>query len=98
MQKKTVSYFFLIIFTLFITAPTVISMIEKSFDTSVFYSVNEEENKCNETLKNLELKLSDTEKIAVVFFEIEKESNNPSYLKNYTQYDSECISPPPEQV
>ena len=96
MHKKTVSYFFLIFFTLFIMAPTIVSVIEKSCDVSIFYSVNEEEDKGNETLKNLELKLSDTAKVTISFFELEKEKSYHSYIKNYTQLDLECTSLPPE--
>lgn len=83
---------------MFLAAPTVISVIEKSFDTSVFYSVNEEENKCNETLKIFELKLHDIDRYGISFFELEKEKAYNTYQKNYTQYDSECISPPPEGI
>jgi len=96
MQKKTVSYFFLILFTLFIAAPTVISVVEKSIDTSVFYSVNEEENKVNETLKIFEVKLSDAEKFGISIFDLEKEKSDNSYSKNYTPNDLECDSPPPK--
>ena len=96
MHKKTVSYFFLILFTLFIAAPTIISVIEKSFDTSIFYSVNEEENKVNETLKTLEIKLTDHYKYCISFFDLEKEKSYTSYLKNYTPHYLECLSPPPE--
>ncbi len=96
MQKRTISYFFLILFTVFIAAPTVISVIEKSFDTSIFYSVNEEENKVNETLKVFEVKLSDHEKFCLSIFDLEKEKSYTSYIKNYTPHHLECLSPPPE--
>ncbi|MCK7589328.1 hypothetical protein M0G43_01955 [Subsaxibacter sp. CAU 1640] len=96
MQKRTISYFFLILFTLFIAAPTVISVVEKSFDTSIFYSVNEEENKINETLKVFEVKLSDHEKFCISISDLEKEKSYIFCIKNYTSKDLECLSPPPE--
>ena len=96
MHKRTISYFFLVLFTLFIAAPTVISVVEKSFDTSIFYSVNEEENKTNETLKVFEVKFSDHEKFCVSVLDFEKEKSYISYIKNYTSNDLECLSPPPE--
>ena len=96
MQKRTVSYFFLILFTLFIATPTVISVIEKSFDTSIFYSVSEEENKVNETLKTFEVKLSEHYKYDLSFLDLEKEKSYNSYIKDYTPHDLECLSPPPE--
>ncbi len=95
MYKQTISYFFLILFTVFISAPTVISVIEKSFDTSIFFSVNEEENKVNET-KTLEVKLSDIQKFGISIFYLEKEKSYTTYIKNYTPHHLECFSPPPE--
>lgn len=81
---------------MFISAPTVISVIEKSYDTSIFFSVNEEENKVNETLKTLEVKLSDIQKFGISIFDLEKEKSYSSYIKNYTPHELECLSPPPE--
>lgn len=81
---------------MFIMAPTVIPAIEKSFDTSIFFGANEEENKVNETFKNLEVKLDENDKFGVFVFDIEKEKLYTSYLNNYSQHDIECISPPPE--
>lgn len=80
----------------FISAPTMISVIEKSFDTSVFFSVNEEENKGNETLKTFVVKLSSNDKLGISIFELEKEKSYSSYLKKYTSSIIECVSPPPE--
>lgn len=96
MPKKTVSYFFIILFTLFLAAPTVISVIQKSFDTSVFYSITEEENKVNETLKVFEVKLIEHERFGLCVFDLEKEKSYNSYIKNYISNDMECFSPPPE--
>ena len=60
---------------MFISAPTVISVIEKSFDTSVFFSVTEEENKVNETLKTFEAKLNDNDRFGLSIFDLEKEKS-----------------------
>lgn len=96
MQKKTVSLLFLILFTAFLSAPTLISVIEKSFDTSVFYSVNEEENKANETVKIFEVKILENANSHMSLINSEKEKSYSSYLKNYTPFAIECFSPPPE--
>lgn len=98
MHKQNISVFFLILFTVFISAPTMISVIEKSFDTSVFFSVNEEENKSNETLKTFVIKLPCTDKYTISLIELEKEKSYSSYLKKYTSSIIECISPPPEVI
>ena len=77
-------------------APTVISVVEKSFDTSIFYSVSEEENKINETLKVFEAKLFENDKFTFSVLDRENEKSYISYIKNYTSKDLECLSPPPE--
>ncbi len=97
MHKQNISFFFIVVFTLFISAPTVISVMEKSFDISVFFSVNEEENKGNEILKTFVVKLPCTDKYGISLIELEKEKSYSSYLKKYTSSIIECISPPPEE-
>lgn len=96
MPKKAVSIFFITLFTLFISAPTVISLVEKSFDTSVFFNINEEENNSSETVKIFEVKLLGNQQYYLSLLDLEKEKSYTSYLKNYTPYVTECVSPPPE--
>jgi hypothetical protein len=40
---RTVTHLFLILFVSFLAAPTIVSVINKSCDTSYFYSISEEE-------------------------------------------------------
>lgn len=98
MSKRLVSNFFLFIFTVFIAAPTVISVVEQSYDVSIFFNVNEEENKVNETIKLFEIKLNETDKFQFSFLDIEKEKTYASYLKTYAPSTIECTSPPPEYI
>ncbi len=98
MPKARISIFFSLIFTMFIVAPTIISVIEDAYDLSIFYSLNEEENKeQNEISKKLEIKFLDNLGIASVFWDFEENSLFNLYLKNYTPLSLECASPPPEQ-
>ncbi|MGJ8591658.1 MAG: hypothetical protein ACSHXF_03875 [Aquaticitalea sp.] len=96
MQKKLISIFFLLLFTFLVSAPTVLTMVENSCDASIFYSVNEEENKVNETLKIFEIKLLDTDQFDSASLDLEKEKSYSAYIKNYTPSTIECFSPPPE--
>lgn len=98
MSKRLVSNFFLFIFTVFIAAPTVISIVEQTYDVSIFFSVTEEENKVNETVKLFEVKLNDADKFHFAFLDFEKEKTYASYLKTYAASTIECISPPPEFI
>lgn len=98
MPKARISIFFSIIFTMFIVAPTVISAIEDNYDLSIFYSVNEEENKeQNEISKKLEVKFVENLGLASVFWDFNEKNSFNFYLKNYTPLTLECTSPPPEQ-
>ena len=45
MSRKLSSIFLTLIFVAFISAPTIISLVDDSIDTSIFYSVTEEEEK-----------------------------------------------------
>lgn len=97
MRKKAISIFFLFSFTVFMVAPTVMSVLDSSYDISYFYSLNEEENKSNETLKKFEFEVFDLERYLITSFKSNEESHSGYYLKNYTTLSLECLSPPPEQ-
>jgi len=43
MYKKTIAFFFTVLFMALIMAPTVILVLDESIDTSIFYSITEEE-------------------------------------------------------
>lgn len=76
------------------TAPT-LSIFSESVDSSIFYSLNEEDTSTNENLKVF--KVHNTESSAhLAFLDSEKKNLNTSYLTLYTPYVTECISPPPE--
>lgn len=49
---KLIARFFLFLFIAFLSTPTIIKLIEKSTDTSMFYSMSEEEHAKKE-VKNL---------------------------------------------
>ena len=56
-MKKKIAIVFTIIFTLFIVSPTVLSVVEDSFDISILFNVGEEENNQNEISKNFDIKI-----------------------------------------
>jgi hypothetical protein len=81
---------------LFLLAPTVISMIEKNHDVSVFFDVNEEENKESESSKNLEIVVVHTENYKHLLLFSNSSKNKFYYNTSHYQFHTECISPPPE--
>ena len=82
------------LFMLFLVTPTIVGCIKKSCDTSVFYSMSEEEQVHNE-LKEVkaELKLS-----TVDFFKISKMTSSLIISENQLKHDKvtpAIFSPPP---
>lgn len=77
--------------------PTVLSVLDSSYNISYFYSLNEEENKSNETLKKFEFEVFDLDKYLIAEFKSDKDHHLSYYLKHYTTLSIESVSPPPEQ-
>ena len=96
MQRNIVSILFLFNFLIFLSAPTVISIVDDGLDVSVFFSLAEEEehgsckvkpvkdiileNQTNESFVSLK------EKVAFLSY----------YLKNYSKPYINLVSPPPK--
>ena len=86
---------FLILFITFLSTPPIISLIEKSTDTSYFYSDSEEEqvHKVIKTDFHLELDYN--------FNEFPKLTSSLIHSQNLSKHDniaSTIFIPPPEQV
>jgi len=97
MIKRILSFMFSVLFLLFLALPTVISMIDKTADVSVFYSTNEEEEK-NGQEKDIEKNL-----LVNQILKDELEGNQDLqkktlsyFLRAYRIPYINLISPPPE--
>lgn len=77
-----------------IAAPTTIMLIEKSYDVSVFFSINEEEN-THEVTKKVHVNLVENSFLDK-FFELKKKTQYGSLPENYLNLALENNSPPPE--
>lgn len=97
MNKKIISYLLIALFTAFMTAPT-LSIMSKTIDSSIFYSLNEEDTSSNENLKVFRMHGIENAAVNAVVLYSENKDLNTSYLTLYTPYVTECISPPPESV
>ncbi|MCF8273917.1 MAG: hypothetical protein K9I95_08795 [Flavobacteriaceae bacterium] len=92
MSRYISSIFLTLIFVAFISAPTIISMVDDSFDTSIFYSVTEEEEK----IGHIKVLLN-THASSEVDFSLLKTLNTKEYFfKKYSKPHLNLISPPPE--
>lgn len=97
MKKKIVTFFLITLFTAFMAAPT-LSIFSDSIDSSIFYSLNEEDTSTNENLKVFKVHSAESNLTHLAVFDSEEQSLNTAYLALYTPYVTECISPPPELV
>ncbi|MCB0460714.1 MAG: hypothetical protein KDC74_11980 [Flavobacteriaceae bacterium] len=96
MQKRLVSIFFISIFTIFLALPLTICIVEKDYNISAFFNVNEEEHSKNGLEKIIELKLISSDKFNFSSLQTEKEKRYCNYNNNYSEFYIECFSPPPE--
>jgi len=92
MSRKLSSIFLTLIFVAFISAPTIISLVDDSIDTSIFYSVTEEEEK----ICHIKLLLNDQSTNVVDFALINVENNKEYCFKKYSKPHLNLVSPPPE--
>ena len=78
-----------------IVAPTVIVILDDSIDTSVFYSLTEEEE--HSSVKKLVSPYSLQSNDVLTNFKLKKLSFFSYQFKNYPKPHLNLISPPPEQ-
>jgi hypothetical protein len=91
MSRSIGSIFLSLIFVVFLTAPTVISIIDDSHDMSVIYSFAEEEKICEVKI------LMNVHSLKEVDFSLIKTLNNKEYyFKKYSRPHLNLVSPPPE--
>ena len=86
---------FIFVFFVFLSTPTIVSLIEKATDTSCFYSMNEEEVSQKEIKSEFIVDYSYPE---IIFF-IQKKSKIHSVNDlRHDSISSKIFIPPPEQV
>jgi hypothetical protein len=96
MTKNTIAIFFTFIFMALILVPSVIIAIDDSFDTSIFYSISDEEEKGKEISKNIEVVFSRINHTEINLESEALKSYLGYYFKNYPKPHLNLISPPPK--
>ena len=96
MIKTTIALFFTTLFMALILAPTVIVVLDDSIDTSIFYSVTEEEENCKS--KNLISPFSLQNHDFSTDFKLKTHLVFSYHFKNYPKPHLNLISPPPEYI
>jgi hypothetical protein len=87
----------LILFVAFLSTPTIVTLIQKSTDTSLFYSFAEEE--IHKELK--EVKAEVKQHFDYPFLNLQIKKNTAIISENLSRHDnvaSEIFSPPPELI
>ena len=90
---RPVTYIILFLFITFLATPTIVSVINKSCDTSNFYSMSEEEL-THKAVNDFKLQVDSK----VDFFKLAKLSNSVIISENRVKHDAitpAIFSPPP---
>jgi hypothetical protein len=95
MNKRIISSLFTFLFVVLITAPSIIIVLDDSVDTSIFYSLNEEEE--NGKAKNIISPFALQSNDITSTFTLKNYSFYNYKFKNYPKPHLNLISPPPEQ-
>lgn len=85
----------LIVFITFLSTPTIVSLIEKSTDTSYFYSFSEEEHSHKEI--KAEFKFDFTYEV-IQSFEISSSLIHSENLSKHDNIASAIFIPPPDRI
>lgn len=96
MKRNLISLLFSTMFLLFLTAPTVILIIDNSADVSCFFISSEEEEKGHEKSKDKELMIYDVLNETAILDSNEIENDLEYFFKNYSKPHLNLISPPPD--
>jgi hypothetical protein len=96
MSRNVISILLSLLFLLFLTAPTVVLLIDDSIDVSSFYASSEEEEKGSEKNKEKELVFSDLDLSDLGITTPEVENNLGYFFKKYPKPHLNLIFPPPE--
>ena len=99
-MKANIALFFTLLFVGIIITPTVITLVDKNQDVTIFLEINEEEeSKGQKALKNLDFKVYTADFNTSIFFNnIQKKKNVRFNSKNYVSQHAKILTPPPELV
>ncbi|GAA3593759.1 hypothetical protein GCM10022396_08630 [Flavivirga amylovorans] len=81
---------------MFLSAPTVITIVDDSIDVSFFFASSEEEEKGGKKDKDVEILVFDLNMSELDFVSNESENDLEYYFKNYPKPHLNLISPPPQ--
>jgi hypothetical protein len=101
--KIKIAFFFTLLFSIIIIAPTVISFVDDTQNITFFLDINEEEenkgNKGKESAKDLEIKIHSIDRLNDFRINgIQKKKNVSFKSTNYTSEYPKNTTPPPKSL
>ncbi len=81
-----------------IAAPTIITLVDKNQDTTIFIDINEEEEENNVKETSKELKVYSSFNFSLFFRKTQKREHVVFYLKDYVSEYLRITTPPPKFV
>ncbi|MCM5662084.1 hypothetical protein [Galbibacter mesophilus] len=98
-NKKIFICFFLLVFCFFLIAPTIITVVEKNAEVSVFYNLAEEEkNDVGNELKEIKQLTSSSNTSFPINAIIKKRENYHYHISHHYEQVIDVIIPPPEFI
>ena len=95
---KSVARILMVLFIAFLSMPTLVTLIEKNTDTSIFFSFAEEEE-AHKELKEIKAELK--QQFDYPFLDTKIKSNSKIVSENLSRHDnvaSTIFSPPPQLI
>lgn len=81
-----------------VTTPTYFTLIEGTCEVAALADLGEEENKGQETVKDVDVEIYYSHSSLLLHIVSEKNKGVNFYSKNYTSFLKKLVSPPPELV
>jgi predicted PurR-regulated permease PerM len=94
--KAKIALFFVLLFSILLITPVVISLIDSTQDIAMFLDINEEENQGQKILK--EIKNCSNSDLPTSFTKIQRRENIRFMSKNYISRYPKILTPPPKLV
>ena len=95
-RMKFFAKLLLLVFVVFLSTPTVVTLIKKSTDTSLFYSFAEEE--IHKELKEVKAEVKQHFDYPFLDLKVKKTTIISENLSRHDNVASEIFSPPPELI
>jgi hypothetical protein len=98
MYKNHIVFFFLILFFSSIVSPSVVSMLDTTYDISLMEKPGEEKENNKEEVKDIEITLYYSFYDTSLSFITKKTKSLNYYFKAYNSLSKKLFLPPPEQI